>query len=484
MAEEYVLPAKDIIDNARTKLLYTVPTEGLGEDAVKHHLETHIAPALNRQSQSPTYYGFVTGGATPAAKHADHLAVEHDQNVQVHLPNDTICTDVEDAALRMVCDLLRLDHHDWQHRTFTTGATASNIVGLACGREYVIREAAKRKGKDVNAYNISERGLFTTMLELDLSSIQILTTAPHSSLRKAASILGLGRESVQDLGLYQTPHNFDFNALEAALQKPNTASIIVVSCAEVNTGFFATSGNDMHSLRSLATKYNAWTHIDAAVGLPARFLPSGDNTLSAIYDGVKDIELADSITGDAHKLFNVPYDCGIFLSRHLGLGMQVFQNVGAAYLATGLTSSVPSPLNIAIENSRRFRALPVYATLAAYGRSGLGDTLKRQIALARSIAQFIASEPGFEILPRSPPSFNKVKEQGISRIYIVVLFRATDDALNKELVQRINATRKIFVSGTQWDGQPAARFALSNWQVDVERDMALITEVLRGVLKD
>lgn len=65
---------------------------------------------------------------------------------------------------------------------------------------------------------------------------------------------------------------------------------------------------------------------------------------------------------------------------------------------------------------------------------------------------------------------------------MVVLFRATDDTLNKELVQRINATRKIFVTGTKWDGQPAARFAVSNWQVDVERDLALIKSVLMDVL--
>ncbi|EME40219.1 hypothetical protein DOTSEDRAFT_137916 [Dothistroma septosporum NZE10] len=481
MAEQYVLPAKEAIDNARAKLLYTVPDQGLGEDVVQHHLATEIAPALNRQSQSANYYGFVTGGATPAAIQADHFAVDHDQNVQVHLPNDTICTDVEDAALRMICDLIRFHYQDWQHRTFTTGATASNIIGLACGREYVLREAAKRQGKDMDAYTASERGLFTTMLGLNIHTIQILTTAPHSSLRKAASIIGLGHDCVQDLGLYQAKHNFDFNALDEALNKPKTASIIVVSCGEVNTGFFATSGDDMQRLRSLANAHGAWIHVDAAFGLPARFLISDSLQDSVIRDGVRDIDLADSVTADAHKLLNVPYDCGIFLSRHLDLGTQVFQNVGAAYLATGLPTTVPSPLNIGIENSRRFRALPVYASLAAYGRQGLGDILKRQILLARCIAQFIISEPRFELLPRYPPSFNKIREQGLSRIYIVVLFRATDDALNVELVQKINATRKIYVSGTQWDGQPAARFAVSNWQVDVERDMALIKQILRGV---
>ena len=63
-----------------------------------------------------------------------------------------------------------------------------------------------------------------------------------------------------------------------------------------------------------------------------------------------------------------------------------------------------------------------------------------------------------------------------------LLFRARDAEINAELVQRINATRKIYVSGTQWDGLPAARFAVATWMVDVERDLKLIQEVLHDVL--
>jgi glutamate/tyrosine decarboxylase-like PLP-dependent enzyme len=181
-------------------------------------------------------------------------------------------------------------------------------------------------------------------------------------------------------------------------------------------------------------------------------------------------------------LLNVPYDCGIFLSRHLELGTKVLQNSNAAYLSSSSSNEIPSPLNVGIENSRRFRALPVYASLSSYGRDGYRDILQRQISLARSIAEFIQSTPDFDLLPQYPPSFAKVKEQGISRIYIVVLFRATDASVNKTLVQRVNATRRIYVSGTQWDGQPAARVAVSNWQVDIARDLPLIKEVLLSVV--
>jgi hypothetical protein len=88
----------------------------------------------------------------------------------------------------------------------------------------------------------------------NIEKIQILTTLPHSSLFKAASIVGLGRapSTVIDLGLYQERHCFDFAALEKHLQAERTASIIVISTGEVNTGFFATAGDELQRIRELA----------------------------------------------------------------------------------------------------------------------------------------------------------------------------------------------------------------------------------------
>lgn len=101
--------------------------------------------------------------------------------------------------------------------------------------------------------------------------------------------------------------------------------------------------------------------------------------------------------------------------------------------------------------------------------------LERQIKLARRIAKFMQQSDHFEVLPPG---------NALENVYMVVLFRARDDSLNKGLVQRINGTRKIYVSGTQWDGKLAARFAVANWQVDVSKDIELIADVLEGVVRD
>jgi glutamate/tyrosine decarboxylase-like PLP-dependent enzyme len=327
----YVVPDVSQIRRSEQEIQRRVPDIGFGLDVVKEHLMKDVAPALNGSSQSSRYYGFVTGGATPAAVFADNMVTEYDQNVQVHLPNETIATDVEAAALDMICDLVDLDKEHWTHRTFTTGATAANIIGLACAREHVISTATARNVRFPRALEprVSSHGLFATMLYAGIDEIQILTSAPHSSLRKAASILGLGHDSVKDVGHYPSgPHRFDLEKLEEALKQSRKASIIAVSCSEVNSGLFATFTHNMTRIRELADQYGAWIHVDAAFGLLARILPLDDPKYNFLKAGVGNIEFADSIAADAHKLFNVPYDCGIFLSRHLKTGTDVFQNPG------------------------------------------------------------------------------------------------------------------------------------------------------------
>ncbi|GME35815.1 Pyridoxal phosphate-dependent decarboxylase [Neofusicoccum parvum] len=213
-------------------------------------------------------------------------------------------------------------------------------------------------------------------------------------------------------------------------------------------------------------------------GLLGRVLTGEE--FSKIIKATEGIELVDSITGDGHKLLNVPYDCGFFLSRHLQIGQNTFQNANAAYLTAGGESSIPSPLNIGIENSRRFRALPVYATLIAYGKEGYREMLERQIRLSRAIAGLILDHPAYELLAQSSASRKEILDD----IYIIVLFRAKDEQLNRELVCRINATSKVYVSGTSWEGAPACRFAVSNWQVDIERDLKVVSEVLDTVSQE
>ncbi|KAL3487647.1 pyridoxal phosphate-dependent transferase [Aspergillus germanicus] len=472
-----VLPDASSLARARATLPNSLNGNGIGFESAKRHLLDDIVPAFNNSSISPRYYGFVTGGVTPAALFADSIVSAYDQNVQVHLTEHTIATDVEYSALGLLLDLLKFDRK-WQNGTFTTGATASNILGLACGREYVLRTALTRKGV-TSIRSVGESGLFEAMQAAGLSGLQILSTMPHSSLVKAAGILGFGRANVKDVSSKNDHLRFDLELLEVELQRSDKATIVAVSCGEVNTGHFATGGLDeMRALRTLCDKYGAWLHVDGAFGIFGRILPETPE-FSVIKKGCEGIELADSLAGDAHKFLNVPYDCGFFFCRHQGVAVDVFQNANAAYLTGGKSEaqSIPSPLNIGIENSRRFRALPVYASLLAYGSSGYQKILQTQIRLARRIAGWLFDHPKYNVLPEV-----EEREELLERTFMIVLVSAKDDDLNRQLTPKINATSKMFVSGTSWLGRPACRIAISNWRAE-EKDFDNVRGVLESIVE-
>ena len=156
-----------------------------------------------------------------------------------------------------------------------------------------------------------------------------------------------------------------------------------------------------------------------------------------------------------------PYDNGIFFTRRVSILRGVFKNANAAYLtSSGGANDIESPMNLGIENSRRFRALPAYAALLSEGRKGYEEMLARLVRLARRIAgavRELSSE--YEVLADGT--------RGDDDINIVVLFRAKDAALNEVLAERIQQTGTWYASGTAWDGRPACRVAVANWRADV-----------------
>ncbi|EFY93847.1 tyrosine decarboxylase, putative [Metarhizium acridum CQMa 102] len=482
--------------------------QGQPPSSTASHIIRDIVPALTGQARSSRYYGFVTGGVLPIAEWADNVVSRTDQNVQVHLPAQTAATAVEDAALEMLVRLLRLHvgGATWAGRTFTTGATASNILGLACGREIVVNRRLGGEG-------VGELGLLAACARAGVEEIQVLTSAGHSSLSKAASVVGLGRRSVKELALSENqPWRLDIDALEGELRRRGTASIIAITAGDVNTGGYALQGpEEWKRVRELADTYGAWIHVDGGkllVCVSAHKMPlltcfshgcicEGSRRRTAT--SAAEAKNRRHPTSRQHHTRrpqtpqrsmpptsrssvrrknrqtnqDKPYDCGIFFTRSASTLSSVFVNPNAAYLASSAAATIPSPLNIGLENSRRFRALPAYAVLLSEGRPGIAKLLSNMIALCRKLAAYLRESPHYELLPdESAP---------LDGIFMTLLFRARSKDVNDALVDRINRTREMYVSGTKWKGEAAVRVAVSNWKVHVDRDFAVVTQILDAV---
>jgi glutamate/tyrosine decarboxylase-like PLP-dependent enzyme len=124
------LPSSEDISSALASLPKQLPLKGLGTADTINHLLESILPGILQAQNGPRYFGFVTGGVTPAAQLADILSGSYDENPGVTLHQESASTAIEQRTLEMVLDLLDIPRSTFMGRTLTSGATGSNILGL------------------------------------------------------------------------------------------------------------------------------------------------------------------------------------------------------------------------------------------------------------------------------------------------------------------------------------------------------------------
>jgi glutamate/tyrosine decarboxylase-like PLP-dependent enzyme len=419
-----------------------LPEEGTGGEAALDELWRRFEPQF-AGSAGPRYLGFVTGGGTPASVAADALVSVIDQNTQ--RTGGTVAAFVEREALDWLRELFGLSAA--HTGSFVSGATMANLVGLAIGRQWL----GHRHGVDVAKQGLS-----------GMPPIRVLSATAHSSTLKAMSMLGLGRDAhVAVATVPPQPGDVreavELAALERALVAHEGQPVIVVGNAgTVNTVDF----DDLRGIAALRERHPFWFHVDAAFGAFAASSPK----FAALAEG---LDLADSITVDAHKWLNVPYDSAMQYTRHLPLQLEVFQNV-SAYLPP--PEAAPENFtHLTPENSRRFRALAVWAALRAYGRAGHREIVERCCACASSLGARLAAHPDFELM--APVRMN------------VVCFATRPGLDSGALLQRVQQDGRAFLTPTVLGGRPAMRAAFSNWRT-TEADVEIVFAALADAAKE
>ena len=405
-----------------------LPEHGLPARTVIAELAAAVDPGLVAEA-SGRYFGFVVGGALPASIAADWLTSTWDQNAGLFVlgPSASI---VEQAAGAWLIELLGLPRH--ASFGFVTGAQMANFTALAAARHHVLAHAG---------WDVERDGL------QGAPKIRVVVGAKrHGTIDRALRMLGLGAPT--DI----VPVDAEGRMLAGELRIGDEPTIVCAQAGEVNTG----ASDPFHAIadaRDVAP--NAWVHVDGAFGLWA----AATDSLRHHVDGA---DRADSWSTDAHKWLNVPYDSGLVFTAHPDSHSAAF-SARAAYLI--VDDEKREQLDWNPEHSRRARGFTVYAAIRALGRTGIAELVERTCAHARTFAARL-EVMGAEVL--NTVELNQV------------LFRFTDDARTEAALAAVQAGGEAWMSGTVWDGRPAIRISVSNWQTsddDVERTLAAFREL-------
>lgn len=414
---------------------------GLGSLAALEEFNERLAP-LMVASSGPRYWGFVTGGSTPASIVGDWLTSIYDQNTQAVKAQGGVSALIEFETINLLLQLLELPKSFLGG--FVTGATMSNFTCLGVARQWF----GKQSGKDFAKNGISE-------------SINILTATPHSSSIKTLSMLGIGSQNYTAIKTIEGNREaIDIIDLEKNIKNLNGKPFILISsAATVNTADF----DDFVAISKLREKYKFWWHIDAAFG--------GFAAVSEKYKHlVKGWEGADSITIDCHKWLNVPYESAFYLikEQHTALQIETFQNSNAPYLGNPLENF--NYLNVLPENSRRLRALPVWFSLLAYGKEGFRDIVENNIALALHFGNALIEEESFELL--APIRLNNV---------CFTLKGDHNQEKVSEFLTNLNDTGKVFMTPTVYQNRKGIRASFVNWRT-TEEDIRIVINEMKETL--
>jgi glutamate/tyrosine decarboxylase-like PLP-dependent enzyme len=399
-------------------------------------------------TSGPRYFGFVTGGALPAAVAADWLAAIWDQPAGLYVLSPAASV-IEEVAGGWLLDVLGLPPE--ASVGFVTGCHMANFTALAAARHEMLRRA----GWDVEADGLT--GAPTLRV--------IVGDEVHVSVVAALRMLGVGSRQMVRVAA-DAQGRMRPEALEAALTGVSGLAIVCAQAGNVNTGAF----DPLDDIASIAARHGAWLHVDGAFGLWA-------SASAALRHHMRGVERADSWATDAHKWLNVPYDSGLVFVANPA-PHRAAMSMRAEYLIrdSSSASQAREPMDWTPEASRRARGFAVYAALRSLGRRGIEDLVDRCCRLAASFADRLRHEPGVQIL----------NDVVLNQVLVRVRPASGDaDAATREALAGVQAERVCWMGGTQWHGMEAMRISVSNWsttEADVGRSVESIVRAVRGTL--
>jgi aromatic-L-amino-acid/L-tryptophan decarboxylase len=392
----------------------------------------------------PAFFGWVNSPPSLAGVLASMTAAAMNPSV---VTGDHADVHLERTAVRWLAELVGFPHEPGGG-LLTSGASAATIVCLAGARN----RAAVAAGRDVRTDGLADRRPL----------ISYVPAEAHSCIIRAIELLGLGTASIRPVPL--EGGRLDAEALRATIAADRAAgatpALLVGSAGTVNTGAI----DPLEALAEVAAAEGLWFHVDGAYGAFGKLDPA----IEVRYAGM---DRADSLTLDPHKWLGVPIDAGCALVRRGDDLRQAFSTI-PPYLRQDVGDEVGTFAEYAFEQTRPFRALKTWATIAARGRDGIVAQVARANALARELAAMVEREPELELAAAPETS--------------IVAFSARPrdcppervEAVNHRLPEAVQARGRAFLTGTIYEGRETLRACILHPGTTDDDLATLVREVL------
>src|SRR6266550_3065974 len=445
------------VDTLRARINKPLARAGVSSEQVVHDLAEDVAGGL-LGSAGGRFFGWVIGGALPAAVGADWLTSVWQQNSALYACSPAAAV-VEETVGAWLKEILGLP--ETASFALVTGCQMAHVTCLAAARHALLR----RRGWDVES-----QGMFGA------PAIRILSSSEcHGSFERAVRLLGFGQSQVKLLPADNQGRLIP-EALEDELKKDTaTPTLVLLQAGDINIGAY----DEFEKLIPIAKRYGAWVHVDGAFGLWAGASPRFRHL-------VKGIEAADSWATDGHKWLNVPFDSGFaFVSD--AEAHRASLSIRASYLTHAADARDQVDWNP--EWSRRARGFPAYAALRQLGRDGVAQLVERCCRHAHSLTTRIGALRGAEVLWE--PTINQGLVRFVAREPDASFsgglppadLEASHDRRTDEVIAAILKTGEAFFGGTTWRGKRAMRISVTNWRTtdaDVDRVVKAVASVLQN----
>ena len=421
-----------------------------GTDATE--LVRDLVPRLADHSLfngNPRFWGYITSSPTPIGAIGDLVAAGLNPNVGAW-GLAPIATEIEAQTVRWIAELV--GYPTDCGGVLGSGGNVANMIGLLAARR------AKAP------WDVRKEGLQTGRGRL----LVYASGETHTWLHKAADLFGLGLDAIRWIPA-DGAQRMRVDLLEGVLAEDREAGFVpfavVGAAGTVGTGAVDPLGR----IAEVCRRNDLWFHVDGAYGAFAAALPEASDDLKALNQ-------ADSVALDPHKWLYAPLEVGCTLVRDRQHMIDAFSFHPEYYRFDGGEEPGTNFFEFGLQNSRGFRALKVWLALRQAGRAGVTQMIRDDIELSKAMFEAIRQRPELEAVGQSLSiaTFRYVPE-GASPIDD----RDHLNALNTELLSRLQDGGEAYVSNAVVDGNFLLRACIVNFRTTLEDVRALPDIVVR-----